>query len=374
MTRTRIAEALAVLSTATALFAFAPSEALGQVDETFSAGSNRVSPFQDVAERFPECAGLVAQFDALTAQLYALSDERRIAHHPRTDAIDAEMRSIENERSPVTQQIDDCKNAAVAAQERARDAAHDAEVTAQSSRRLQGRVEQQAPFQLHAEETGGSSQIVQGRILPRTEPTVTTNVRGRILTPTSAGTTSGNAGAGAGASGDPKVDLDVRGRLLLRTELPGDPNADIVADNFTRPYFYAKGVLEGLVAAAEEVGGTAGRLMIASYYMGTGRFVEAQDMLGIKPGETLKIAEMKKFFKEFDHTLALMEKGYQYGNTVQEAYEIGKNQGKFIGGKLLEKYGKQIDGIEIPKTLEQPKLPDSIPNEHNPKVPGEKPQ
>ena len=107
MTRTRIAEALAVLSTATALFAFAPSEALGQVDETFSAGSNRVSPFQDVAERFPECAGLVAQFDALTAQLYALSDERRIAHHPRTDAIDAEMRSIENERSPVTQQIND---------------------------------------------------------------------------------------------------------------------------------------------------------------------------------------------------------------------------------------------------------------------------
>ncbi len=403
MNRTRrpAPTSISVAAIVSALLAIAAANTAAQTTETFAAGGHReTSPFKDVPPLYPECAGLVEQFDTMTDQLYALSDERRVSHSPRTDEIDREMLALENVRGGVGQQIRDCRQASIEAKERARVA------------RLQGKVEETAPLQGGVEQTvqrtppsgagtppllprkpeldttpsasgsgGGSRQTrtdTSGDVRTPSDGsttgtgggsrTVTTGTSARIISRSSPG--DGGADNGGTGAGHAEVELDVRAVLRSANEVPDAPEGGTVSNDFTRSYFFARGVRDGLAKAAEEMGGNGGRVMIAGYFILTGHPRKARDLLGLKPDSYVTIESLTKKVVEF---LDAMTPKKDVGS-VQQSYNVGVQVGKNLGGFLLDKSTGKIDGLDVPEVFKVPDLMDSVPNKNNPPVPGEKPR
>jgi hypothetical protein len=424
MTRTRAqaSTAVSVTTIASALLAVAASSAGAQTGETFAASSHReTSPFKDVPPLYPECAGFVEQFDTMTDQLYALSDERRVSHSPRVDEIDREMLALENERGGVADRIRACRQASIEAKERARLAKLHGQVAEQAP--LQGGIEKSTaatppsaqpskqeslpPFQLHAEDSrpapatagtppllprtpeldttpsasgaGGGSRQTSGDTSASVRPgtngttgagggsrTTTTSTSARIVSSNPPGT----SGDGAAGSGDPQVELDVRAVLRSSTDEPDGPNGGTISNDFTRSYFFAQGVRDGLGKAAEETGGNAARIQIAAYYVMMGHPRKARDLLGFKMGQYVTIESLTKKIVEFFDAMTPKKDV----SSVQQSYNVGVQTGKNLGGFLIDHYTGKVDGLDVPEALKIPDLTDSVPNKSNPKVPGEKPR
>jgi hypothetical protein len=201
--------------------------------------------------------------------------------------------------------------------------------------------------------TGAQTEAtVRGELLPR-QP------GGNSAAPTprtGGGNTTGPSG-GAGGGGA-RVETDVRGEILSRTpanEMPGDATqAGTISHPFTHTYFFAKGVGDGVNDAAKATGGTLGQIMVASYYLMTGRPQDAQIWLGLKPGESLTLRELQEDLKGWGDVV--------YGDPKREnvvhSYESGRFIGKQLAEKIAAKYGERFRAeFDIEAIPELPKLP-----------------
>jgi hypothetical protein len=181
----------------------------------------------------------------------------------------------------------------------------------------------------------------QGGTGSRTE----TSVRGEIVG--SGGRPSGGGGGlppgEAGGGGDPagpqRVEKEVRGVVLGSGT--GTAPGGTVANDFTRNYFFAQGVLQGTADAGQQLGGRLGQLMIASYYLIKLDPVSAQAWLGLTPGQSITIQDLQNDLADFADVIY----GDPQGTDLQHSYESGRTVGKKLTDLFI---GKYLPELEVP--------------------------
>jgi hypothetical protein len=362
----RPARAVCVL---VAALAVAPLGVRAQQGDAFASdsGENQGRPFRDIPERYPDCADLVYEYWQQSDEIEALAEERRTAVDPESSQIADQINDLAAERNNTGDAIIDCvRDATIAARPPLQGGVEQTQLQGGTQgTMLQGGVTKNAPQEpivltpevpqldprdgtpaASSSSSSHSTSDVHGVVLPSQPPAAggqgsssggsTSNVYGRIL-PRQGGGNSG--GGGQGGPGGSRVETSVRAELLQRTELPGDPSTGgTVPNTFTNSYFFSQGVMQGLTDAAEATGGQMGQLMIASYYVLTGRVQEASNELGLQPGQSITLQQLEQDLKGWNDVL----NGDPQGTNVQHSYDSGRFVGKQLGQKIIAKYGARF--------------------------------
>jgi hypothetical protein len=108
-------------------------------------------------------------------------------------------------------------------------------------------------------------------------------------------------------------------------------------NEFTRQYFFAQGVLQGLTDAADEAGGRVGRVMIAAYFILTGRPREAEIWLG-RSGESITVADLERDLQRWNDVFAREPRG----TTARQSYERGRAAAQRLATLIAERYGAAL--------------------------------
>jgi hypothetical protein len=178
----------------------------------------------------------------------------------------------------------------------------------------------------------------------RSHTSVRTDVKGEIL--------------GTGGSSTRLTDVEVKNTAqklesALNKGIPGQKGT--VNHPFTRGYFFTQGVLLGVLDGASQTSGSMARVQVATYYILTGRPIQAQNVLGLKESDTT-IKQMQKGIKQWQQVVNDVD-------TPHDLHRNGRFAGKQLANVLISKFAGKLSGTSGLSTPQGTSLPTYEPSE-----------